>query len=275
MTEAVEAQAAPVVEAPSIEEVTTETTAETVETPAPATEEPQVEQESEEKKQSRFQRRLDRQKAARIAAETEARLLREQLDRVAKSPVVTEKEPTREQFENYEDYIQARAEWRAEKKAEELVEKRFREQGDTERRAKETQHTQNIGNQWTKREEAYSEANPDYEDLVVPFVQDELQQVDQTARRAIVESDLGPNILHYLAKHPEEAERIAELSPIRQVAEIGKIEVIVSKPQPKKASNAPEPISPVGAKAKVDIDPSEMDQAQFNEWRRKRIAARR
>ena len=40
------------------------------------TEEPE---ESEEKKRSRFQRRLDRQKAARVEAETENRMLRERL----------------------------------------------------------------------------------------------------------------------------------------------------------------------------------------------------
>lgn len=273
MTEAVEV---PVVEteAPSIEGVTTEATSETVETPAPATEETQVEQESEEKKQSRFQRRLDRQKAARIAAETEARLLRERLAEVSK-PAVTDNEPTRDQFENYEDYVEARATWRAEQKAAELVDKRLRDRDESDLRSKETQQTQAISNQWTKREEAYSDANPDYEDLVAPFVQEEMQQIDASARRAIVESDLGPNILHYLAKNPDEAERIAELSPLRQVAEIGKLEVIVSKPQPKKASNAPEPITPVGTKAKVDVDPTEMTQEQFNEWRRKRINSRR
>src|SRR5687767_2504727 len=43
------------------------------------TEQGQTEQQTEEQKKSKFQRRLDRQRTARVAAETEARLLRERV----------------------------------------------------------------------------------------------------------------------------------------------------------------------------------------------------
>jgi hypothetical protein len=262
-------------EVPSIEAIP-EVPVETTETPAPATEETQVEQESEEKKQGKFQRRLDRQKTARIVAETEARILREQLAAVQKSPATepTGTEPTRDQFENYEDYIEARATYRAELKAAELVDKKLNEKEQTERSAREAVQHRTISEHWTKREAAFTESADDYEDLVVPFVQEEMQQIDLTTRRAIVESDLGPNILYYLAKNPDEFERIADLSPLRQIAEIGKLEDKVAKPPAKKASNAPDPIKPVGTKATVEVSPENMTDKQFAEWRRAQIRAR-
>ena len=54
-------------------------------------------EQQEAKKQSKFQRRLDRQKSARVAAETETRLLREQLAKLEAKPAAEASgEPLRE-----------------------------------------------------------------------------------------------------------------------------------------------------------------------------------
>jgi hypothetical protein len=218
---------------------------------------------------SKYERKLERQ---RIEAETRQKVQQEQA--AQKTELPTNNEPTREQFENYEDYIEARATYRAELKAAELVDKKLNEKEQTERSAREAVQNRTISEHWTKREAAFTESADDYEDLVVPFVQEEMQQIDLTTRRAIVESDLGPNILYYLAKNPDEFERIADLSPLRQIAEIGKLEDKVAKPPAKKASNAPDPIKPVGTKASVEVSPENMTDKQFAEWRRSQIRAR-
>lgn len=65
---------------------------------------------------------------------------------------------------------------------------------------------------------------------------------------AILDSELGTKLALHLTQHPDEASRIATLSPARQAAEIGKLEAKLSPVASKKPSNAPDPIRPVGGK---------------------------
>ncbi len=68
-------------------------------------------------------------------------------------------------------------------------------------------------------------------------------------RDAIKASDVGPQILYYLAKNPEESEKINKMTPINAVRYLGRIETMIEKgtdepPTAKKeSSNAPPPIS--------------------------------
>lgn len=86
--------------------------------------------------------------------------------------------------------------------------------------------------------------------------------VTQTMGDAIMGSDVGPKVLYHLGSHPAEAQRIAKLSPIDQIREIGKLEVKLSPPdtpasdenelpQKQAISKAPAPIPrPAGSGAK-------------------------
>ena len=63
---------------------------------------------------------------------------------------------------------------------------------------------------------------------------------------AIMASDVAAKVVGYLGNNPEEADRISRLSPVRQIAEIGKIEdKLAAAPQ---ISKAPAPLKPVGGK---------------------------
>jgi hypothetical protein len=69
----------------------------------------------------------------------------------------------------------------------------------------------------------------------------------------IDEMDNQTEIAYYLGSNPKETARISKLSPTRQIAEIGKLEMkMTSKPVPtKRPSSAPAPITPVsGVEAK-------------------------
>lgn len=72
--------------------------------------------------------------------------------------------------------------------------------------------------------------------------------ISRAMAEAIVDSDQSVKLTVHLVAHPEEASRIAALSPARQAAELGKLEAKLSAPTVKKPSNAPAPITPVGAK---------------------------
>ena len=93
----------------------------------------------------------------------------------------------------------------------------------------------------------------------------------------IVESDVGPQLAAHLVKNPGEAERIAKLSPVRMIAELGKLETkLDAEPQPAKAaapvkqvSKAPAPIQALSsdASAVAQKDPSQMSFAELRALR--------
>lgn len=59
---------------------------------------------------------------------------------------------------------------------------------------------------------------------------------------AITESDCGPQVAYWLGKNQSEAARIASLPPVRQVAEIGRLEArLTAAPLTKKTTQAPPP----------------------------------
>ena len=212
---------------------------------------------AEAKKQSKFQRRLERQKTARIAAETEARLLRERVAALEaeRAPKPKDEAPKREDFADDVAYLEARADHAAKKAA---AEARAAERNENEGREKQSKHQQaeaKIAQAWTEREATFQATAKDYVEIVEPFVQDDLAHFSDGSKRLIVESEVGPQLLYHLATNPEEAERIAELSPLRQIAEIGKLEDKMQKPV-RKTSNAPAPIDPVPQGRSGQKDPA-------------------
>lgn len=84
---------------------------------------------------------------------------------------------------------------------------------------------------------------------------------------AILESDMGPQIAYHLGKNPAERARIANLSPVGQVRELGKLEGKISAPktQPK---TPPAPVKPVtGINAGGAKDPAKMSMSEYIKWR--------
>lgn len=71
-------------------------------------------------------------------------------------------------------------------------------------------------------------------------------------QEAIIDSDVGPQLLRYFADNKNEATRLANLTPAGALREIGRIEAKLSAPPPPAPtpppviSMAPEPITPIG-----------------------------
>lgn len=225
-------------------------------------------EQAEEKRQSRRARARERAAAELAAAQTEARLLRERLASFEK-PVQKDEsaEPKREQFEDYEAYLERRAEWIADQKVEQRLnaERQQRESAERQNTAKTQQ--ERVAQDWGKRESEFIKKTPDYVETVTPFVEQEIGVLSDPARQAIIES--GPQVLHHLATHPDEVERIAALSPLRQSAEILKLEESVSKPAPARLPTAPDPIKPVpqGRNAPAGYSDN-MSTDEYKAWRK-------
>ena len=236
----------------------------------------EVEETSEEsaaeppKKAKGVQKRLD--ELTRQRREAEARAERERQEREYwqrkalgedNKPAPTTVKPTVEQFTTYEDYLEALTDWKVEQKtvqAREAETRKSQEQVEQERKLSYDQRVANAEAKYDDYQEVAHGAHwSPTRDMAV----------------AIMESEKGPDIAYWLGSHPDDADRIAGLSTTAQIREIGKLEERLSRPAPKPTTAAPPPISPSGAKAKAQKDPSEMTPTEFKAWRAKYIAQRR
>lgn len=86
---------------------------------------------------------------------------------------------------------------------------------------------------------------------------------------AITESEIGHDLAYWLGQHPDEAKRIAKLTPLAAAKEIGRIEARLQTPSPKKPTAAPAPIRPVGTSPSVTPDPEKMSVSEWMAWRNK------
>lgn len=85
----------------------------------------------------------------------------------------------------------------------------------------------------------------------------------------IRDSDAGPDLAYHLGKNPQEALRIAQMSPTRRAVEMGRLEARVTAPKaaPKQP---PTPVSPVSAiAAGGSKDPGNMSMSEYIAWRAK------
>lgn len=219
-----------------------------------------------------------RSEAARLQAELAA--ARGTKSNGAAPPAATDDgddpKPKQSDFTTIGDYTDAIVDWRVRKAAREA-------------QAAAAQTTQQAGrdqvvNAFVERREAYEKANPTFTEDVEAMDDD---RIPPAASNYIVESEMGPQLMHELAKHPKELERIAKLSPARAVAELGKLEAkiearaaaptVVTTQTPANVSKAPAPITPLSDKsvAAVQKDPKDMSIQELRAHRLAERAAKR
>lgn len=91
---------------------------------------------------------------------------------------------------------------------------------------------------------------------------------------ALMDSEMGPDLVYHLAKNPSEAQRLSDMSETQMYREIGRMEAAMgAKPAPAapaaRTTSAPPPIKPGSAgAAAANTDPSKMDQKAYEAWRK-------
>lgn len=174
--------------------------------------------------------------------------------------------PQRAQFRSDEEYIDARADFKARETARALLAEQAK-QTEAGRRAQEAR---SLADSWGAKVE---KAQAKYADWADVTDRDDVP-VSDAMQAAIMDSDVGADIVYHLGKHPEEAARIAALPPLRQAKEIGRLEARFSEQQPaanKQVSKAPPPISPVGGAAQAD-PASLSEELSMADWIKRRSA---
>jgi hypothetical protein len=256
--------------------------------------EPQVEEQSEpeaevkeataaEKKQNpKLERRFSDLTHARDEARKEAQREREArealearlkaLETKSAPPRVEaeeDSEPRPEQFSDPFEYAKALAEYSTEKALKD------RDRAEADRRVAEQRGQ--FERAWAERVAAAKSTMPDFDDMI----NSSDVMVSDPVRDAIMESDVGPQILYHLAENPDLGKKLGEMSVIAALRHIGKLEVQFEKTEPKKPvvakSKAPAPISPikVGASAAdVPVDSDGKFYGSYQAYRTARLAGK-
>ncbi len=181
-------------------------------------------------------------------------------------------EPKRDDFDTYEAFIEARADWRADQK----VDARFKKEREEQQSRTASEEGQKRALEFKKRTTELGKEIKDFAEVMAEATSDPESPVARLFAEPIEECDNPAAVLYHLAKNVEEAERIASLPGHKQAREIWALDAkLKSTPAPKKASNAPEPITPVGGKTvKGDDEPDAKDTKAWNAWRERTIRAR-
>lgn len=181
----------------------------------------------------------------------------------AESKPVVQSEPKQDQFQTYEEFVDARAQWAADK--------RFEERLQQERERQEQADAVSKREAFVDRARTFAATTPDYDQVAFnPSL-----PISDTVADALNLSDKGPEILYFLGKNPSEAQRISSLTPVQAALEIGRLEAKLSLPQPRTVTKAPPPINPLsGGSGSVVTDPDKMTQGEWMKWREDQIRKR-
>ena len=240
-----------------------ETVAEQSEPEQPDQSEPEAEaeakQEGERKQNPKLERRFSEITKQREEARKEAQQEREARQALEQRLAALENQKTQRvnpidekpqpsQFSDAFEYAEALAEYTADKRIAEMKQQ--------EAQAKEAEARQKVIQSWATKVETAKASLPDFDQIVASSD----VVVNDDIRDAILESDVGPQILYHLAENEEVGKRIAGLSPKAALREIGKLEArFEAKPEAEKTapvvrSKAPAPIQPIrGGKNAPDV----------------------
>ena len=245
--------------------------------------EPKAEEEAKEteKSKDKLEKRFSKISKQRDEANARAQQLEARLrdleakanpQTIAQTANVDDK-PQASQFNDAFEYAEALAEWSAEKALKD------RDIADQQRKAEEERTK--VLESWNKKVDRAKKDMPDFNKVV----SNSTVVVSDAIRDAILESDVGPQILYQLASDDDFAESISRMPAIKALKEIGRLEAKFEAKQedkPKKeaktvsTSKAPAPISPLkggkSAGADVLVDTNGEFYGSYAQWKAARLA---
>ena len=170
-----------------------------------------------------------------------------------------EKEPQRKDFASDAEYWDAKIDWKADQKVKANEARRLEQE--------QAALAQKLDAARIERNKAFAATVDDYEETIESLGESGLN-VPGHISQYLMESETSAQLMYYFAKHQDEYQSIAALSPIRAIAAIGKLEARLEAkgPDMKSESNpqtpisrAPAPIQPIQESATpVQKDPAKM-----------------
>jgi len=231
----------------------------------------------EDKRRESIQRRMDELTAEKYQARKLAEDLAEQnkkilamLEGKQATANPSDGEPKREQFESYEDFVTARAEYRAEAKASAAVraelEKFQREsRAAQESTARETE-AKAIEREFLQRRAEAEKQFPDFKTVIDGWE----PQIPGDVADLILRLPDGPAISYHLAKNPALEDQLRDAPKHLQGVILGEIRSTLKAST--KETTAPPPCKPVGSRAAPSSDAAYTgDPEGYFAWARKHL----
>ena len=214
----------------------------------------------------------DRERTAREALEARLREMEAKVNPPKSDEPDPKPNPT--QFNDALEYAEALAEWTTDRKM------RERDQAELARKVEEEQSR--MRQKFQDRLDVAKQDMPDYEEMIASSD----VSVSQPVTDAIIESDVGPQLLYYLAENPDFARELGEKSITSQLRAIGRLEAKFEKsesPKPSvkepvaKKSNAPAPINPLksgGNPSDITLDADRKFHGTYQQWKAARSSGK-
>jgi hypothetical protein len=180
--------------------------------------------------------------------------------------ILEAQKPNMMNYQSLDDYTTALADWRWGIK--EAESKALSAQAEEQRKR----------DNYSSKVKTFAEQTPDFHEVMEEAAAEPLDD-DGIIYNTIIESDVGPQIAHHLAKNPELVRSLRTMSPQRRLLQLGKLESkfetatapVISKP----AKNpAPAPVKPVTGKSTVSKNEYEMTPQELMRARNERDRAK-
>ena len=225
-----------------------------------------------EKRFSELTKRAKQAEADKASLEARLQELESKQAPAPKQADPVSEKPQASQFNDAFEYAEALAEWSAEKAL---------EQRDIQEQQRKVDEQRNeVIKSWSAKLEAAKADIPDFDDMVASSN----VQVRDEVRDAILESDVGPQILYHLASDDDYANKLAAMPTNKALKELGKLEVQferkeapIEKSETVARSKAPAPIKPLTAgkgTSDVLIDGNGAFHGTYAQWKAARQAKR-
>lgn len=141
------------------------------------------------------------------------------------------KRPRQEEFTDYDAYLEAVVDWKAEQKLQERDARQMRAQSEGQIRQQQNDAAKKFATSAEKARDKYD----DFDDAVT----DPDLTITPAMAAIVAEADDPGELAYHLAKNPQEARRIANMSPAKAAMELGRIEDRMKAQAPKPAAVPP------------------------------------
>lgn len=201
--------------------------------------------------------------AAREAELAEAKAKLAEAESKHKEQVKGKPDPKDYEGKSWDEYYADLAEWKASQAIEQRLSKKEAEEKERSLREEAQKRQKN----YEVSAQKLAKEIPDFVDVTENYDGPWNPMIAQ----ALIDSDMGPQVAYFLAKNPEEAEKLDGMNYGQISRFFGRIESRLESKSPEvKTTQAPPPIKPVGGTSKGSYDPygdkSESNEA-YMKWR--------
>jgi DNA repair exonuclease SbcCD ATPase subunit len=181
--------------------------------------------------------------------------------RTKSEPKPAAAEPKREDFDDYESYVKAVARHEAKEAAAERLAEAESKAKEREARAQEENQQRSFVE---AREHILEKGAEAYDDFESVTTNDDLS-ITPVMADALLSSEKGHELWYHLGKNPELADRIADMHPVQQLMELGRIEATLSGRKPSAAPRPTTTLNPRGSSANALSD-----KLSVEDWMKRR-----